>query len=83
MFWDSKFWTLQMDSFTTNNGNDFFHFSFAPGLILYARNRMGTIFGASPYNYEGVSKSFRTGHLERELQMVQHSATRYICIAIL
>jgi hypothetical protein len=26
--------------------------------------------------YEGVSKSFRTGHLERELQMVQLSATR-------
>jgi len=40
MFWDSKFWTLQMDSFTTNNGNDFFHFSFAPGLILYARNNI-------------------------------------------
>jgi hypothetical protein len=26
--------------------------------------------------YEGVSKSFRTGHLERELQIVQLSATR-------
>jgi hypothetical protein len=25
--------------------------------------------------YEGVSKSFRTGRLERELQMVQLSAT--------
>jgi hypothetical protein len=33
--------------------------------------------------YDGVSKSFRTGHLERELQMVQLSATRYSCIAIL
>jgi hypothetical protein len=33
--------------------------------------------------YEGVSKSFRTGHLERELQMVQLSATRCSCIAIL
>jgi hypothetical protein len=33
--------------------------------------------------YEGVSKSFQTGHLERELQMVQLSATRYSCIAIL
>jgi type IV secretory pathway TrbL component len=33
--------------------------------------------------YEGVSKSFRTGRLERELQMVQLSATRCRCIAIL
>jgi hypothetical protein len=33
--------------------------------------------------YEGVSKSFRTGGLERELQMVQLSATRCSCIAIL
>jgi hypothetical protein len=33
--------------------------------------------------YEGVSKSFRTGHLEREVQMVQLSATRCSCIAIL
>jgi hypothetical protein len=33
--------------------------------------------------YEGVSKSFRTGHLERELQMVQLFATRCSCIAIL
>jgi hypothetical protein len=28
-------------------------------------------------NHEGVSKSFRTGRLEQELQMVQLSATRY------
>jgi hypothetical protein len=34
-------------------------------------------------DYEGVSKSFRTGRLERELQMVQLSATRCSCIAIL
>jgi hypothetical protein len=33
--------------------------------------------------YEGVSKSFRTYHLERELQMIQLSATRCSCIAIL
>jgi hypothetical protein len=33
--------------------------------------------------YGGVSKSFRTGRLERELQMVQLSATRCSCIAIL
>jgi len=29
------------------------------------------------YMYEGVSKSFRTGRLEWELQMVQLSATLY------
>jgi hypothetical protein len=33
--------------------------------------------------YGDVSKSFRTGHLERELQMVQLSATRCSSIAIL
>jgi hypothetical protein len=33
--------------------------------------------------YEGVSKTFRTGRLERELQMVQLSATRCSCNAIL
>jgi hypothetical protein len=37
----------------------------------------------SAYKYEGVSKSFRTGYLERELQMVQLSATRCSCITIL
>jgi hypothetical protein len=36
------------------------------------------------YNtFEGVTKSFRTGRLEQELQMVQLSATRCSCIAIL
>jgi hypothetical protein len=29
--------------------------------------------------YEGVSKSFRTGRLEREPQMAQPSATRFSC----
>jgi len=33
--------------------------------------------------YKGVSKSFRTGHLEQELQMVQLSATRCSYITIL
>jgi len=32
--------------------------------------------------YEGVSKSFWTGHLEQELQTVQLSATRCSCITI-
>jgi uncharacterized membrane protein YjdF len=33
--------------------------------------------------YERISKSFRTGSLERELQMIQLSAIRCSCIAIL
>jgi hypothetical protein len=33
--------------------------------------------------YEGVSKCFRTGRLERELQMVQLPATKCSCITIL
>jgi hypothetical protein len=33
--------------------------------------------------YEGVTKSSRTGNLERELQMIQLSATKCNCIAIL
>jgi hypothetical protein len=32
--------------------------------------------------YEGVSRSFRTGRLRRELDMVHLSATRCSCIAI-
>jgi hypothetical protein len=32
--------------------------------------------------YDGVSKSFRTGCLERELQMMHLSATRCSCIAM-
>jgi len=42
-------------------------------------------FSSPPRNgqYEGVSKSFRTAYLERELQKVQLSATRCSCIAIL
>jgi hypothetical protein len=34
-------------------------------------------------NYEGVSKSYRTGRRKRELQMVQLCATKCSCIAIL
>jgi len=33
--------------------------------------------------YEGITRSFRTGRLERELQMVQLSATRCGSIAII
>jgi hypothetical protein len=46
---------------------------------------LGTYIGtrvATSALHEGVSKSFRTGRLERELQMVQLSATRCSWIAI-
>jgi len=36
-----------------------------------------------PAQDEGVSKSFRTGRLEREVQMVQLSLSSWRCIAIL
>jgi len=36
-----------------------------------------------PSSDEGVSKSFRTGRLERELQMIQLSATKCSSVAIL
>jgi hypothetical protein len=36
-----------------------------------------------PMLYEGLSRSFRTGCLEREMQMVRLSATRCSCIATL
>jgi hypothetical protein len=39
--------------------------------------------GAQGQLYEGVSKRFRTSRLERELQMIQLSATICSCIAIL
>jgi len=35
------------------------------------------------YIYEGIPKSFRTGRVEQELQMVQLSATTCTCTAIL
>jgi hypothetical protein len=41
------------------------------------------IHGMYVRTYEVISKSFRTGRLEPELQMVQLSAARCCCIAIL
>jgi len=41
-----------------------------------------TIFLSHWTVYKGVSKSFRTGRLERALQMVQLSATRCSWIAL-
>jgi hypothetical protein len=48
------------------------------GLLVRA---LGELLGLSLY--EGISKSFRTGRVERELQMVQLCATRSSYIAIL
>jgi len=41
------------------------------------------IYEADVYVYENVSKSFRTGRLARELQMLKLFANRCSCIAIL
>jgi hypothetical protein len=45
--------------------------------------QMSAVFATSKRLYESVPKSFRTGRPERELQMVQLSATKSSCIAIL
>jgi len=60
------------------------HLSFMETKIMggYMSRELCRIKG-KPALYTGVSKSFRTGRLERELQMVQVSATRCSCIAIL
>jgi hypothetical protein len=52
--------------------------------LRFRVQRMSLCLSTTPWRqYERVSKSFRTGHLERELQMVQFFATRCSCIAIL
>jgi hypothetical protein len=50
-------------------------------LVFYRRSTSET--WLSLRRYEGVSKSFRTGRLGPELQMIQLSAIRCRCIAIL
>jgi hypothetical protein len=52
-------------------------------LILKIVNYFVSTAATSNERYEGVSKSFRTGLLEWEPQMVQLSATRCSCIVIL
>jgi hypothetical protein len=53
-----------------------------PSFVLLPRKFPEIIHGDKE-KYEGVSKSFRTDRLWREQQMVQLSATRCSCIAIL
>jgi hypothetical protein len=75
--------------FTHNMRYTFSHFQFH--LLTHSKwigeqplgNQILSSFFSSLSTDEGVSKSFRTGRLERELQMVQLSATRCSCIAIL
>jgi len=50
---------------------------------ITSTNYLSDTFEITHSTYEGVSKSSRIGRLERELQMVQLSATRRSCIAIL
>jgi hypothetical protein len=51
--------------------------------LLEAIRDIGLEINAEKTKYEGVSRSFRAGRLERELQMVQPSATRCSRNAIL
>jgi hypothetical protein len=51
--------------------------SFAPRLVVHECTETESSW------YESVFKSFRTGRLERELQMIKLSATRWSCVAIL
>jgi hypothetical protein len=58
------------------NGKSWFSFAVFTALfigLLWSLREMLNV-------YKNVSKSFRPGHLERELQMVQFSATRCSCI---
>jgi len=50
---------------------------------FYHNSTRNSEFGNETDKHDGVSKSFRTGHLAQELKMVQLSATMCSCIAIL
>jgi hypothetical protein len=52
-------------------------------VISSASFALTSVLNSVASQYEGVSKSFRTGRLERELHMVRLSATRCSCSAIL
>jgi hypothetical protein len=53
------------------------------GMLLKYRDNCNFVVFITLNKYEGVSKSFQTGCLEQELQMIQLYATRCSCIAIL
>jgi hypothetical protein len=52
-------------------------------LMKQAKPQVPQTLASSRRRYQGVSKSFQTGRVERELQIVQLSATRCSYIAIL
>jgi hypothetical protein len=52
-------------------------------ILYYSKNYCHKELVCEKKIYKGVSKSFRIDRLERELQMIQLSATRCSCIAIL
>jgi hypothetical protein len=52
-------------------------------IIDHYYTRLKGLWSITHASYEGVFKSSRTGRLEREPQMIQVSAIRYSCIAIL
>jgi hypothetical protein len=81
------FWSLESKIKTTDGTQIFsktrrFHTGGLECLVLQPFESLTSCDHSVKLN-EGVSKSFRTGRMERELQMVQLSATRCSCIAIL
>jgi hypothetical protein len=55
----------------------------SPQFPVFFKSFTLVLFYVERQKYEVLSKTFQTGRLERELQMVQPSATRCSCIAIL
>jgi hypothetical protein len=71
------------DSTTQYRGHTFMpRAGFEPTSLVIERSKIIYATGIC-VNNEGISKIFRTGRLERELQVVQLSAIRCSCIAIL
>jgi len=57
--------------------------NFSRCCVAYFSRFVSTAAGVVQSVYDSISKRFRTGRLERELQMVQLFATRCSCFAIL
>jgi hypothetical protein len=58
------------------------YYHYRQGLWPFIRQTRSPLREGVPTIYEGVSKSFWTGRLDQELQVVQLSATRCSCIAL-
>jgi hypothetical protein len=77
---DRRIYTIRLQNFTVFF---YFHWNFTHTALRVISVIQSTTDQWKIFRYEGVSKSFRTGRLERELQMVQLFATVCSCIAVL